>query len=341
MNATGRKLNAGSAAKLLGVSVKTLRIYEKAGLLAPSRNESGYRQFGKSDLDRAAHIVLMRRTGFTLAEISQCMGYPEAEAETTLSAALTDKVVERTRQIKTLFLQLDYIRFLRTVPTPPLEGEDRALEPERVSETRSVSFPLSSPWDGQIFSMPDIRRLNYIVGPVGSGKTQLALQLGWALPSGVFINFNKVQRVARSAADPLNFRKTEGPLQMRIDEALADLADGGATLSDALHTLVHSIEDTLLSGPSEFLIVDRVEEDLDLPTQKAVGAYLRRRAAEARSGAIFAVTRSAAIVDLATAGDEQSVILCPPNRSLPISVPLRSDAYGYETLVMCLESRDG
>ncbi|HUI10857.1 MAG TPA: MerR family transcriptional regulator [Bacteroidota bacterium] len=42
----------GTVARLLGVSVHTLRMYEKKGLILPSHADSGHRLYSRHDLDR-------------------------------------------------------------------------------------------------------------------------------------------------------------------------------------------------------------------------------------------------------------------------------------------------
>ncbi len=41
-----------SAAKLLGISVHTLRMYEREGLILPHRKETGHRLYSDSDIER-------------------------------------------------------------------------------------------------------------------------------------------------------------------------------------------------------------------------------------------------------------------------------------------------
>ena len=49
----------GIAAKLLGISIPTLRVYEKEGLFIPYKKQSGTRLYSQADLDR---IGCIRRT---------------------------------------------------------------------------------------------------------------------------------------------------------------------------------------------------------------------------------------------------------------------------------------
>ena len=60
----------GEVARRSGFPVKTIRYYEKRGLLAPaSRNESGYRLYGDEELGRLKFIRRAKLLGLTLGEI--------------------------------------------------------------------------------------------------------------------------------------------------------------------------------------------------------------------------------------------------------------------------------
>ncbi|TKW68547.1 MAG: MerR family transcriptional regulator [Paracoccus denitrificans] len=57
------------AAAHLGISRRSLRHYESAGLLTPGRDPNGYRSYAPADLRRAARIRDMIATGFSTREI--------------------------------------------------------------------------------------------------------------------------------------------------------------------------------------------------------------------------------------------------------------------------------
>jgi DNA-binding transcriptional MerR regulator len=62
----------GEVAKQSGASRKALRLYEAAGILAPSRRTaSGYRVYGAEALDLLAFVRQAQRLGFTLEEIKE------------------------------------------------------------------------------------------------------------------------------------------------------------------------------------------------------------------------------------------------------------------------------
>ena len=64
----------GQIAKQSGVSVETIRYYEKEGLLEkPKRKDSGYRQYNETVLDRLSFIQQAKGLGFTLTEILELL----------------------------------------------------------------------------------------------------------------------------------------------------------------------------------------------------------------------------------------------------------------------------
>jgi MerR family redox-sensitive transcriptional activator SoxR len=59
----------GAVASKLGVSVDALRYYERAGLVAPTRNASGHRRFRASDVDALQVVLALRRAGVAIEDI--------------------------------------------------------------------------------------------------------------------------------------------------------------------------------------------------------------------------------------------------------------------------------
>jgi MerR family transcriptional regulator/heat shock protein HspR len=66
------------AAELTGVHPQTLRVYERKGLLDPSRTSGGSRRFSEEDLDRLRHIQSLTNQGLNLEGVKRVM---ELEAE--------------------------------------------------------------------------------------------------------------------------------------------------------------------------------------------------------------------------------------------------------------------
>jgi MerR family transcriptional regulator/heat shock protein HspR len=61
------------AAELTGMHPQTLRIYERKGLLDPSRTSGGSRRFSERDLERLRHIQELTATGLNLEGVRRVM----------------------------------------------------------------------------------------------------------------------------------------------------------------------------------------------------------------------------------------------------------------------------
>lgn len=61
------------AARLSGVSVKTLHHYDKIGLLVPLKSENGYRIYSQEDLERLQVILYYKYLGFSLEKIAELL----------------------------------------------------------------------------------------------------------------------------------------------------------------------------------------------------------------------------------------------------------------------------
>jgi MerR family transcriptional regulator, copper efflux regulator len=65
-------MQIGELAELAGVSDRTIRYYERIGLLAPVQREgTGYRHYDESSLKRLQKIAVLKRLGLSLTEIGQ------------------------------------------------------------------------------------------------------------------------------------------------------------------------------------------------------------------------------------------------------------------------------
>ena len=75
-------MTIGKVAQTCGVSVDTLRYYERRGLIpAPSRLSSGYRVYTEATIERLEQIRVLSALGLTLDEIRAALGrmqHPEA-----------------------------------------------------------------------------------------------------------------------------------------------------------------------------------------------------------------------------------------------------------------------
>jgi DNA-binding transcriptional MerR regulator len=70
-----RKLySTGRFARRAAVSVRTLRFYDRAGVLTPSeRTEAGYRMYTDADVPRLQQVLALKFLGLSLDEIKRCL----------------------------------------------------------------------------------------------------------------------------------------------------------------------------------------------------------------------------------------------------------------------------
>lgn len=80
-------MSVGEAAKVCGVSVRTLRHYDAIGLVKPSAlSEAGYRLYDAAALARLQTVLFYRELGFPLADIGRMLSSPGFD----LNASLRD-----------------------------------------------------------------------------------------------------------------------------------------------------------------------------------------------------------------------------------------------------------
>ena len=85
-------------AELAGVTTRTLRWYDQIGLLKPSRvAESGYRYYGRAEVDRLQDILYYRALGVELARIKECLDDPSFDRLAALRNHLAALEAERER----------------------------------------------------------------------------------------------------------------------------------------------------------------------------------------------------------------------------------------------------
>lgn len=97
-------------AQLAGISTRTLRYYDEIDLLKPARiNSSGYRIYGKREVDLLQQILFYRELGVSLESIKDMMSSPAFDADRALHehrGQLLEKREHLDRLIATVDLTL-------------------------------------------------------------------------------------------------------------------------------------------------------------------------------------------------------------------------------------------
>jgi DNA-binding transcriptional MerR regulator len=328
VNSSAQFLNPSEAARRLGVSAKALRLYEQRGLITPSRTAAGWRAYGPDEMARVAGIAALRKLGLSLSQIARVL---KGDAE-SLEPALALHQAALEGRVHQLVEAVDKVRRLRADLVggwAPASCELAGLL--RPASNVSVTFDLPWPWGGERFELQDIRALNYIIGPLGSGKTRLAKRIAEALPGAAFLGLDRLADGGAAARERL---ERDPALKSRVDQSLAWLVEDGATISEALVCLLAGLE---TEGPT-VLVIDMLEQGLDKATQESLIARLRLCGSGSRP--LFFLTRSSSILDLDAVGNDESIILCPANHSPPTTVHPYPGFPGFEAVATCLASPD-
>ncbi|MCB1028775.1 MAG: helix-turn-helix transcriptional regulator, partial [Microthrixaceae bacterium] len=89
------------AAELAGVHPQTLRIYERKGLVEPSRTGGGSRRYSQSDIDLLRRIQELTNEGLNLVGVQRVMELErrlmEAQAENEALREQAKRTIEATR----------------------------------------------------------------------------------------------------------------------------------------------------------------------------------------------------------------------------------------------------
>ena len=118
-------IGIGKLAARAGVSVDTVRYYEKAGLLSPQeRLASGYRRYSELQLSRLRFIRRAQELGFSLKDIRELLGLSKQRDVARVKRAAQRKLADVEQRLAALTRVRDGLAAL--VATCP--GHGRAAD---------------------------------------------------------------------------------------------------------------------------------------------------------------------------------------------------------------------
>jgi len=96
-------IGIGTLAKRVGVSIDTVRYYEKSGLLEPhAKLPSGYRRYGDPQVARLRFIRRAQELGFSLRDIRELLGLSRLRDVARVKRSAEGKLAEVDRRIAAL-----------------------------------------------------------------------------------------------------------------------------------------------------------------------------------------------------------------------------------------------
>lgn len=182
---------AADVARRFGITIKALRLYERAGLIRPVRDDHGWRTYGQTECERLHLILLFRRFGLSVARIGEMLAGNQPDIAAVLdlqAAALTEQqervgealaLIGRARQHfaehggidREALAALARAEPLRLRWTPALRTiAERCFTPDQQRLLARTAPPIKSEW-AEVY-----RELAAIIE--GSPKTPRAQRLG-------------------------------------------------------------------------------------------------------------------------------------------------------------------
>lgn len=129
-------LRVGEAAKVLGVTAKTLRFYEQKGVLPPARrNGAGYRLYAAEDLERARFILRLKAMGLVLQEAREVLACAEEACCGATGPRLEETLRSKLAEVESRILELKALRrkLMRALDGEP--GPELAEQPGRTGRS--------------------------------------------------------------------------------------------------------------------------------------------------------------------------------------------------------------
>lgn len=116
-------MNISQAARLSGLSAKTIRHYEDIGLLpAPARSPAGYRQYNQHSVEQLSFIHHARVLGFSIAQVSSLLALKENPQRA--SREVKALVQEQLLQLETRLQELQKMQALLQDMISRCAGDD-------------------------------------------------------------------------------------------------------------------------------------------------------------------------------------------------------------------------
>ncbi len=120
------------AAELAGVHPQTLRVYERKGLVSPTRTSGNTRRYSQKDIDLLRRIQELTNEGVNLAGVMRILDL-EAEIE-----RLRGRVARAAAQVEEKEAQIEQLRSARSavaiVPLKDVRRVRRAMKADELDE---------------------------------------------------------------------------------------------------------------------------------------------------------------------------------------------------------------
>lgn len=279
-------MRIGEAAALLGISVKTIRVYHRRGLVPePERDESGYRRYAAGALVTLARIVRLRAVGFSLREIEPLVTGADCSAALRralrdLDEVLAEEIAERRLRRALLGQLLD-----EGVDDPIAVAAADVWEERSVAWLRQLVPDLSA--EHELVERRLSRAMAVLIGSTpGAGDDQLIAALEAPLDLDPAVQAEIADRHRRFHA--LAHADPDDP---RVERLIADMREPLAAMVEALAGGDAPDARAAAAGEVEMAGVEAALEVLPSAQRRVMDAVLRSIAESTPADAVAPVGR--------------------------------------------------
>jgi DNA-binding transcriptional MerR regulator len=143
--------HTGQFAQKASVSVRTLRFYDKVGLLSPSQyTEAGYRLYTDADFLRLQQILALKFLGFSLEEIKCCLQVGPTALQESLALQMA-MMREKREQLDTIIQAIDETEKLLQVNKDDWEPIVRVIQ--------VIQMTQSNDWRNKYFTDEQLKKM--------------------------------------------------------------------------------------------------------------------------------------------------------------------------------------
>ncbi|ENE8218303.1 MerR family transcriptional regulator [Listeria monocytogenes] len=106
-------MNIKQAADMFGLTVDTLRYYERVGVIPPvHRNESGYRDYKTSDLNWVYLVKNLRNAGLSVESLIEFATHAQLRETQNVEAAQKQVLVDQLKELDEKLAEMKKVRDL-------------------------------------------------------------------------------------------------------------------------------------------------------------------------------------------------------------------------------------
>lgn len=237
------EMTIGALAAAAGVTARTIRHYESAGLLdAPERSVGGHRRYSSDDLDRLRRILALRRCGFGLESIRRLLDASSSGDALALAKRQLERsevelaVARRLRERVRRFVEL-----LEDTDGNSIEDSIAEMEVDGMNVTLDlISTGLGDAGETDLADGTRVAKTDPVIEAAG-GVEELGAQIGLILAGDGVENRDLLEQVANDLFDvgaDLSSPAQDGERRLRVGDAYVErLEQSIATVNSKLDPL--------------------------------------------------------------------------------------------------------